>query len=112
MDTLKKCWEWLKANWKWVLFPVGILLFLAGRLTKPAEVVVVNPDGEATKREREEAARVNAELTVERDALRKRLEEVRRENQEKLVQLTEQQRTHAARLEGDPEALNAWLRSL
>jgi hypothetical protein len=112
VETLKKVWAWLKANWQWLLFPIGILLFVAGRFSKPTEVVTIDPDEEAEKREREEAARRESELTAERDALRTRLDKIHRENQEKLATLSEHQREHAARLEDDPEALNVWLRSL
>ena len=105
-------WPWLKKNWQWLLFPVGILLFFAGRFSKPAEVITVAPTREADERARVEAARRQAELTAERDRLQARLDEVRKENENKLRELTYAQAREVDRLQNDPEALNAFLRSL
>jgi hypothetical protein len=36
-----KAWVWLRANWKWLILPVGVLLWVLGRLSakKPPDVV-------------------------------------------------------------------------
>jgi hypothetical protein len=36
-------WEWLKKHWKWILLPVGLLLFLIGKLTAKKQIEVVSP---------------------------------------------------------------------
>lgn len=111
METLKKAWAWTKANWQWLLFPIGIVLFIAGRFSKPAEVVTVDPTAKADDRAKEEESIREHELATEREALKTRLAEVHKENQAKLRTLTETQLQHAALLESDPEALNTWLRA-
>lgn len=38
-------WAWLKKYWHWLLFPIGILLFVLGRLgAKKAPIVVVDSE--------------------------------------------------------------------
>lgn len=117
-----KAWPWLKANWQWVFFPVGILLLVL-RLIPRGGVVTIDPTAKADGRAAEEKAkrdadaaaekvRRDAELAAEQAALRARLEAVRAEHQAKLQKLTNTQMAEAARLEDDPEALNAFLRGL
>lgn len=103
---------WLKENWKWLLFPIGILLFVLGKLSSGRGVVTVDPTAEADARAREERERRDREIAAERDRLETRLAEVHAEHQAKLQQLSQDQRERAAELQQDPEALNAWLRSL
>ena len=113
METLKKVWAWLKKHWMWVVFPIGLLVAAASLLGRlRPRVVTIDPTAKADERAQAEREHRERELQEERDALRPRLEEVRREHQHKLQQLTESQMDRAAELEGDPDALNEWLRSL
>lgn len=116
-----KAWPWLRANWQWVLFPIGILLFVLRFI--PRGVVTIDPTAKADQRAREEKARRDADaaaekarrdtaLAEEQARLASRLAEVRQANQGKLQKLTEDQMAHAAQLEEDPDALNDWLRTL
>lgn len=116
-----KAWPWIKDHWQWILFPIGILMLLAKFL--PRQVVTIDPtakaderaEAEKAKREADaaaERAKREAELAAEQARLAARLAEVRREHQAKLQKLTDAQMTQAAHLEEDPEALNAFLRSL
>lgn len=47
MDKLKeafgKAWAWLKLNWKWLIFPLGVLLYVVGRLSSRGNITVVSP---------------------------------------------------------------------
>jgi hypothetical protein len=112
MAGLKRVWVWLKANWQWVLFPIGIALFLMGRYSRPADLTVVDPLEDADARQREEGRQLQEALEHERQLVREQLDTVHRENRDTIARLTEEQRLEAARLEDDPEALNKWLRSL
>lgn len=38
-----KAWAWLKRSWKWLLLPVGVLIWVAARLTSKKEVTVISP---------------------------------------------------------------------
>lgn len=113
VDKLKKAWTWLKENWKWLLFPVGITIFILGRISSSrGDGGLVDPTAGADARAREERERRESELEAERARLEARLAAVHQEHQEKLQTLTEQQQERVAELQQDPEALNAWLRSL
>ena len=109
---LESAWEWVKTHWQWILFPVGILLFILGRGSKSAEVITTDPTKKADDRAKVERERREAELAAEQARLRARLDEVHQENAGKLQKLTEEQMGQAAELEQDPEKLNEWLRSL
>jgi hypothetical protein len=47
MDKLKEklgaAWAWLKLNWKWLLFPLGVLLYVVGRVSARSNTTVVSP---------------------------------------------------------------------
>lgn len=103
-------WIWLKKYWKWVLFPVGALLWLA---TRRRTVQV-------TSSEREGQARVEAEATTQaadklERARRTRDGEVSRVEKRidaELDKLDASARAEAERLKEDPQALNDFLRSV
>lgn len=40
MAAFKQAWGWVKLNWKWLLLPVGALLWILGRLAASKKVVV------------------------------------------------------------------------
>lgn len=111
--TWSKIWAWFKKYWKWILFPIGILFMVAtvaSRFMPGFKTFDVTQ--RADERAKLEKERRDAELAAENQKLQERLAQVRAENQHKLEVLTESQMQQAAELEGDPEALNEWLRSL
>lgn len=112
MDSLKAAWEWVKKNWMWILFPVGIALFILGRLSRRPEVITSDPVQAADRRAREERQRREQELAAEQARLQARLDAVHAEHAEQLQQLTQEQRAEAATMSQDPDKLAAWLRSL
>lgn len=38
-----QAWAWVKRNWKWLLFPIGVLAYVVGRATAKTNVTVVSP---------------------------------------------------------------------
>jgi hypothetical protein len=117
-----KAWPWIKDHWQWILFPVGILMLVARLWPRPG-VVTIDPTAKADERAKEEQAKRDADaaaekarreagLAAEQAALAARLAAVRQEHQAKLQRLTDDQMHRAAQLEDDPEALNAWLKTL
>lgn len=117
-----KAWPWLQANWRWILFPIGALLFLAelaSHMNHGSPDPLFNADGRAAeekkKRDADDSAAAAARATAlaaEQEAVKVRLAAVHKEHQKTLQKLNADQMAQATTLEGDPEALNAFLRSL
>lgn len=107
---MSTAWAWVKKNWKWLLFPIGILLFVIGKVSAKKSYRVINPelvDAEKTKRKaREESEAKNLEAKKERD---KRLAEVVEAHDTKLQNLTAEQNEKVDELRDDPERLNEYL---
>ena len=109
---LKRSWSWLKKYWKWLLFPVGIALYVVGRLagSRGRPVEVASPAlTEAEKVRQEATSKADSEKA---EAARGRDEEIRgieAEHAQTLAKLTREQRDEMEELQGDPEALNAFL---
>lgn len=66
MNWIKEtAWPWLRANWQWVLFPIGILLFVLRAMQSRPEVLISDPTEKADERAKiEEETRARA-LEVE-----------------------------------------------
>lgn len=107
---LLTAWRWLKKYWMWLLFPVGIFVFIVGRLTARRLPDVVAPEiveaEENRRRAQEEADRQVEEAEAERE---QKLDEIREEHAETVSKLTEAQKEKAAELVDDPEKLNEFL---
>lgn len=100
---------WIKKYWKWVLFPIGILLavggFLAGRFGKPEP-----PTPPDFGKDGEEALDAVEEADRRRD---ERLAELREKNQARLEELSKDQQEELEELEGKPiEEVVAWFDKL
>ena len=105
-----KVWSWLKKNWKWVLFPIGILVALATLSKRHKTTVIALPDTHATDhailqhdaelKKREEAAETKA--TAELKAIEEKHAAV-------IEQLGDSQRLQFDELKKDPQALTDWL---
>jgi len=110
---MKRAWLWLKKYWMWVLLPVGVAVFLVGRLTggKPADVVAPELLGAADKKlvEDEKAERAKEEAKTK---LVERVAEVKREHSKTVEKLSDTQKELVEDLTEDPEALNAFLKSV
>jgi len=108
---LKSAWAWTKRNWQWIILPVGILIFLFGRSSKPTrkiEVVASNLHKADAKKEdiRKELEEKLGELDEEKA---EKIEEVVKEHQKTIEGLTDDQKDEADDLLGDPDALNDYL---
>ena len=107
---LHKVWAWLKKYWKWLLFPVGILLGILSMLGGKKIGNVVAP--EAVKAEEE---RIKHELEAQKkaeqaEALRKgKVEFIEREHAKTLEKLTDDQKARVEELREDPDELNGFL---
>ena len=104
-----KAWPWLKKNWKWLLFPLGILIFIVGYGTRKQSVVVA-PEllgaAEDKKKAEEKAAGEITEAKEDRD---KQLAEIEKEHADVVAKLTQGQKEQLEELKKDPEKLNKFL---
>jgi CO dehydrogenase/acetyl-CoA synthase beta subunit len=85
---MTKIWEWLKKNWKWVLFPVGILLSLLGwflwwRAKLKDDVVSTTPDAVA-----DQAVKDTVQAQEDKD---KALKDLEHQHVQKLSEMTDEQ---------------------
>ncbi len=74
-EKLAAAWSWTKANWKWLLFPIGLLLYVVGRAAARRDVTVVSPglvehqevqaelDAKAAKQKQEADAKAVGQLS-------------------------------------------------
>ena len=87
---LGKVWNWIKKYWKWILFPVGIIIvvvsYIVGRLSRGAPPPAPPTD---FGREGEEALEAAARAAAERDA---KLVELRAKHQARLEQMDAEQK--------------------
>lgn len=104
-----KVWAWLKANWKWLLFPIGILLLVIGWFSGK-RIDVVSPGSvaasDAARKARDEAERKAKEAEAARA---KRIEELKKEHDATIQKLTDEQKGKVEELLDDPDELNKYL---
>jgi len=109
---LRKAWAWTKKYWKYLLFPVGILVGIIGMLIGKKKDLgdVVAPKEVETESERnranEQARREAEEAQRARDQKVKELEE---QHAETLEKLTEKQKERVEELREDPDKHNEFL---
>jgi len=105
-------WTWLKKYWKWLLFPVGIVLYVLGRLAgsrkRPTEVVAPALS-EAVKTQQEATSKANSEKAAAKKAMEAEVAQIEAEHADTVAKLTRAQRDEAEKLKEDPEALNQYL---
>jgi hypothetical protein len=104
-----KVWAWLKANWKWLLFPIALLVFLAGWLFKK-KVEVIAPGSTAANVAAQKARELAEKQAKEAEAAKaKRIEELKKEHDAVIQKLTDEQKKKVDELVDDPEELNKFL---
>jgi len=108
---LVAAWGWLKKNWMWILLPVGVLLFLSGRLSKKTQVIeVVNPELQGhEEKKRGIDQKADAELKRLQEERAKKLAAVEAEHSAVLEALREEQKKKADDLRDDPDQLARYL---
>lgn len=89
MKYLKAAWNWIKRNWKWILFPVGLVSLLVSALVGAKAFHDANPDREDLD-------------TIDED-LERAAEEAMRERDKKLVELAEKHKSRLDTLSSEQE---------
>jgi Skp family chaperone for outer membrane proteins len=110
MTWLKeKAWPWLKANWKWLLFPIGILVFIAGYTSK-SKIGTVSSEllGAAEDRKVIEG-RTAGQIVEEKQVRDEKLAKIEKEHSATVSKLTRAQRDQMEKLRNDPDKVNEFL---
>lgn len=104
---IRAIWAWVKRWWKWILFPIGVFLALAGALSRRRLDSVPVP---SFAREGEEALSKVRAASEARDL---KLAELRAAHQERLTGLAEDQKKELDDLQGKSlEEVVAWFDKL
>jgi hypothetical protein len=110
MKWMLKAWLWLKKYWQWLVFPVGIALFLVGRWTKKKPPEVVAPElvgaAEVKAQAEKEAQKKLEEAEAKKEKQLKAIEDAHAKT---INKLTAAQLDQMAGLKKDPDKLNAFL---
>lgn len=110
MIFLRAVWSWLKRNWKWVVFPIGLLSFIMAVVTGASALkryADPPPDLDETTREALKKLR-SAELERNR-----KVAELEVEHKERLRQLSGDQQTELEELQDQPlEEVVEWFNQL
>lgn len=110
MIFLKKAWAWFKKYWKWIVFPVGILLAIATAATTASLIAqYAEPPRELDEKTREALKRLrNAEVVRDQ-----KIAELEQRKVERLKQLTEEQQKELDDLQDKPlEEVVTWFDNL
>lgn len=102
-----KAWAWFKANWKWIIFPVGLLLLaleVFSRLRGP-QVVTIDPTREADERAKVEEETRQKQLEEERARLAGEERRIQADAEKDRQNRTDVQAGEVDRLREDPEEL-------
>lgn len=104
-----KIWSWLKKWWKWLLFPIGILLFVLSLRRKTTTVVVSN--GHATDLAiKTHDAQVAQQVAAAEAKAAAELKKIEEQHKETLEKLNDAQRLKYDELKKQgPKEINAWL---
>ena len=104
---MKKVWAWLRKNWMWVLFPIGILMTVIcyvvwGPRPKPPDTTT----DDAANRAVDDV--INAEVDKT-----EAIKELEKRNNERLAKMTEDQQKEYDKLKDRPiEEIASWIDKL
>lgn len=105
-----KVWLWLKKYWKWLIFPIGILVFVLGRLTSRKLPAVIAPEllGAAEVKEKADRQAV-VELRKLDDERQTKVKEIEERHSEVISKLTDDQKKKYEAIKADPNEVNNFL---
>lgn len=105
-----KIWFWLRKNWMWMLLPVGIFLWVLGRMAGKRQVTITST---AMEGHREVADKVDAEkkerLEAAEDKVAAQLAGSAAEHAADVVSVRQEQLEKAKQVEGDSDKVNSHL---
>jgi hypothetical protein len=103
-------WPWLKRNWKWVLFPVGLLLLLFGGAAAVDAISDYAEPPEDLNEKTKETLRKLRTAELEHD---RKIVELEQQHKDRLRQLTTEQQSELEALQDKSlTEVAAWFDSL
>jgi hypothetical protein len=106
-------WAWAKKNWKWLLAPLGAVLWLLGRGSKKTVIEVQSPEltGFEEEAKKMEAA-AEGQRQAAKTALDSRIIEIQQKNAVAIQELSDASAKQAAELQANPDGVNAFLKGV
>jgi len=105
-----KAWEWMKAHWKWVLFPLGILLSI---LTVLGWVMGARRDDPISGTTDEEAKKTADDIFKASTEREEALVLLERQHAQKIATMSEEQRAEYKAVKAKPiEEVASWIDKL
>lgn len=104
-----KAIPWLKLYWKWLIFPVGIVLFLIGYLFNKRPNVLAPESVVAAKVEQKADEKAKTELAQAATEKAKELADIEKTHAETIAKLNIDQKAEVEKLREDPKKLNEFL---
>lgn len=111
MENLKKWWletarPWLQKNWQWVLFPIGILLFVLEAMSrKSPDPVTIDPTAAADERAKIEEETLKKQQAAERARLAEQERKIEAGADQARQDREKAQTSEVTALREDPEEL-------
>ncbi len=104
---------WLKKWWKWLALPIGVGLWLLGRMTAKKTVTVVSPElVEHVKVVQKLDAKAMAEVKIAEVVRDKQIDVVNQDYDTVIRKMDEADERKKKALESDPVALNKFLKEV
>jgi hypothetical protein len=104
-----KALPWLKKNWKWVVFPIGILLLLANRSRGPQASSELAGAAKAAEKINKKAEVKAAEAAAD---LEEGVADAVEEHDEVVLDLIEETKKNTDEIRKDPEKVNKFLKGV
>lgn len=107
-----KAWPWLKKNWKWLLFPIGILVFIAGYTSKSRIGTVSSELLGAAEDKAVIEGRTAGQIIEEKAARDEKIAKLEKEHSATVAKLTRAQRDQMQKIRNDPDKVNEFLKQV
>jgi hypothetical protein len=105
-----KVWPWLKRNWKWVIFPIGLLSLLLGVQVVASSLRDFAEPPEGLDEKAREALRKLRTQELEHD---RKVAELEQEHKERLQELSDDQQSELEELQDKPiKEIVSWFDNL
>lgn len=108
-----KAWAWLKRNWKWLIFPVGVLVYVIGRASSNKSTTVVSPElvGHQKVKEKLDAEAAQKKLDADEKAAAQ-LSEIAKDRSSTAASETQKQVDAVKAVQGNPEKVSDLLKQV
>ena len=100
---------WLKKYWKWLLFPIGVLVFIAGYVVRPKPKVLSSELLGHAKVKKDIDRKTAGQIIEAKEERDKKVAEIEKQHAATVAKLTRDQRGKLKELREDPDKVNEFL---